>query len=482
MALSFSFNGIKKEYVICERGKVRQVYNIKRNLLYIPGRIGAYLDGTDVDIKVIEQPIFFEGTDKMNLRKLEEDLAAWLITDQPAELIFSDEPDRIYYAVVDGSLNLEEIVNFNRGTITFICPEPYKQTTEFVEHFRNDSLSVWNTGSADAKPTFELEVLEPITYAMIRNQSDDYMMIGAPYDVTAETPYIREELSMDKVGNSLTGWTQGTTVDGGVVDGSFYVTTGALRAQTYGANSPEWHGPAMQMGMPDLLNDFKIQTYFTVKPRTEKSFGRAELYLLNSGGQKIAKLAMKNIGTDGGSNVGEVVLRNENTGDSEVMIRTPGIRQRLWNDFYGILRLERSNGVFNAYIAKYDTQKKEYNTAWSASFTDTDGIFDDPLASIQIHLGAYKGLQWIEDIAIHRVTVYKINQPSVASEIPYIAYAGDTIVFDHVNDNLLINGESRVDLKDFGGEYFPLNKGLNELNVIPTGSFNTKVRYRERFK
>ncbi|MFE4525445.1 distal tail protein Dit [Cytobacillus firmus] len=481
MLLSFSFNGVTKPYIKCEKGKVRQIYNIKRNMLYIPGRIGAYLDRTDIDIKIIEQPVIFEGVDKLNLRKLEEELSSWLITEQPGELIFNDEPDRIYYAVVDGSLNVEEIANFGRGTIRFICPDPYKYTKEFTKSFAGDVASIRNLGTAEAKPVFEMNVLEPVTYAMIENQYKKYLMIGRPYDVTAQQPFVREELVFDKLGNSLSGWSQGLSVDGGVVDGLFYINGSAFRAQTYGANATAWHGPAIQQSLPELLTDFKIQTFFTVKPKTEKSFGRAELYLVNAGGQKIAKLAMKNIGSDGGSNVGEVILRNEASGDQEVMIRTPGIRERLWNNFYGVLRLERSNGIYKAYIAMVDTKTGQYHTAWHAEFRDEGNVYDDQLAAIQLHLGAYAGLQWIEDIAIHRVTVYKINQPFV-NEVPYIAYPGDTIVFDMVNENILINGESRVDLKDFGGEYFPLESNLNDLRVFPGGSFQTKARYRERYK
>ena len=102
MLLSFSFNGATKPYIRCSSKKSRQIYNIKRNLLYIPGRVGAYLEGTDIDVKIIEQPISFKDVNASNLRRLEEEIAGWLITDHPVELIFSDEPDRIYYAVVDG--------------------------------------------------------------------------------------------------------------------------------------------------------------------------------------------------------------------------------------------------------------------------------------------------------------------------------------------------------------------------------------------
>lgn len=164
------------------------------------------------------------------------------------------------------------------------------------------------------------------------------------------------------------------------------------------------------------------------------------------------------------------------------MIRTPGIRPRLWNDFYGVLRLERENGVFNSYIGMIDTSTGQHHTRWrSESFSDSQGIYTDPLAAVQIHLGQYSSHQFIEDIAIHRIIIYKIN-PHDGSQIPYIAYPGDIITFNNVEKDILINGESRKDLKNFGASYFNLKSGENQLVVMPENAVDVTCRYRERFK
>ncbi len=42
------------------------------------------------------------------------------------ELIFDVEPNRTYLAVVDDSFDPDEFVKLGMGTITFICPMPYK--------------------------------------------------------------------------------------------------------------------------------------------------------------------------------------------------------------------------------------------------------------------------------------------------------------------------------------------------------------------
>ena len=48
MLLSFTFNGVKKKYIIAEMGKRRSAFApITRNLLRIPNMPGAYLQNSD---------------------------------------------------------------------------------------------------------------------------------------------------------------------------------------------------------------------------------------------------------------------------------------------------------------------------------------------------------------------------------------------------------------------------------------------------
>lgn len=124
---SFSFGGVKKPYIESVfGGRKRQVYNLKRNFLYVPGRPGAYFESTDIDVKVIEEEVILIAQDREDLQKIKEDLAAWLITDEPKELIFDDEPDRVYYALVDGTFDPDDFVNLGSGTITFVVPDGCK--------------------------------------------------------------------------------------------------------------------------------------------------------------------------------------------------------------------------------------------------------------------------------------------------------------------------------------------------------------------
>src|SRR5690554_5528844 len=103
MPYTFSFNGIKKDYVYMLRGRKRSAWAPRSlDFLTVSRKPGAYLQGVETSVREIEVPIGLVAENIGDLQKLKEDLAGWLVTDEPKELIFEDEPDRIYYAIVDG--------------------------------------------------------------------------------------------------------------------------------------------------------------------------------------------------------------------------------------------------------------------------------------------------------------------------------------------------------------------------------------------
>ncbi|WP_255290510.1 distal tail protein Dit, partial [Bacillus cereus] len=111
------------------------------------------------------------------------DLAEWLFTEQPTELIFDDELDRTYLALIDGSIDLEELVNRGKGIITFVCPMPYKlgptRTVEFQTNNPGLIANVQNKGTVESEPIIEIEVENPSTFLDVW-RGDEYFRIGYP--------------------------------------------------------------------------------------------------------------------------------------------------------------------------------------------------------------------------------------------------------------------------------------------------------------
>lgn len=424
---------------------------------------GRYLE---VEIRIVSK----------NLRETIDELNGILATDEPVPIIFPDEPDKTYYGMVEDTGEEGEKVHLGRhdAFIYIRRSDPFKYGQEKEYEFQEDTAIIENKGTAEADPIFELEVLEPTTFAMVSN-GDEYMMIGQVPEID-ETPIEENELIDRFTMGTTTGWTDITEIEGGAVAGHIISDGDTFRPNSYG-NGSNWHGPALKTSLTEQLQDFRVDVFCSLKATTGQQVGRLEVYLFGAGNEVVGKLAMKDIRKGTNVATGEARIGDYQTG--HYLINTPGIREGLWNDFYGILRLTRIGNMITAYIARIDNGV--YNTAWSASFEDTQGLFQEKITQVGVHFGQNGTSPFIADIGVHEIRMFKINDPN-ANQIPIIADEGDIITLDNVNENILINGESRIDLKDFGASYFKLKPGENSLVVLPEDTFNTNLKLRKRYR
>lgn len=112
---SFSVNGERKPYVkILERGRP---YWSPRMVEYRNRRVSK----VTIEPKSLPLTLLIDGTSKEDLLNKAEEIALWLNTDDVAPLIFDDQPNRIYWSILDGDVDEEEIVSFSRTSLEFIC-------------------------------------------------------------------------------------------------------------------------------------------------------------------------------------------------------------------------------------------------------------------------------------------------------------------------------------------------------------------------
>ncbi|MED1305604.1 phage tail family protein, partial [Bacillus pacificus] len=289
---SFTFNNERKEFVQIEKGWKRPTWApLKRNFLSVPGYPGARLLNTQTEMRVLSIPVGIIVPDDGDLELLKEEIADWLITDEPVELIFDVEPNRTYLAVVDDSFDPDEFVTLGMGTITFICPMPYKlgkvQTHPFVQSWSTEITSYFtNKGSVEALPIIEMTVKKPSTfldvwfgkYPLERN----YFRIGYPLTVEETTVQERERVLWDEMASPI-GW---TPVTGQVEEmkgtGIFKSRGGyALYCEDYGQEKG-FHGAIAKKSIPGgPLQDFEMETWVTLKSKSIGEMGRVEVLLLD---------------------------------------------------------------------------------------------------------------------------------------------------------------------------------------------------------
>ncbi|GAA0434377.1 phage tail family protein [Virgibacillus salarius] len=471
---SMSFRGITKDYVKVLRGRKRPPWApIERSILEIPGLAGGYLSNSKVKPRVISVPVLLKKKNFPDLQKLKEDLADWLITDKEEPLIFDDEEDRTYYAVVNDELDLDEMVRYGHGTIEFICPDPYKYGEEQSHEFTNNILNVTNNGTAEAKPIIELEATEPVTFAMISNGKEEYNSVGTPVDVDENEPVDELTSILNKRLDDFVGFSDvatGHTFNdplGGIVAGKFQLGNGQWMVTDYGSNPNGWHGPSKKTSFSESLQDFQIDHYIT-QLNFAGQLGKNVLFLEDENNNIVASLgAVDKTIASGYYNKIQFYL-----GGQKLMFDFEGFNNtRMW------LRLRRQGALFTATAYQLREDGTAYNKV-TRTFEDRLSEYQAPIRQASVYMATFKEYAATRMYA-NRIQANRVNDLG-ANQIPYIAEFGDKIVFDFVNEVILINGEPRMDIKGFGGTFFTLAKGSNQLTVTPN-SFNTKIKYRPRF-
>lgn len=478
--MGFTYNGTHSDVM----GVV--VTGIRRDLLppiaartiTVPGRPGAYWQGYDYDIRQFEVEVFVRGASLADLRAKVRGIADWLNAHGgPKPLVFDDEPDKQYYAVLSNETALEQILWYGRGTLTFLCPDPHAySTTEktYIIDVGEGEKTITNDGTAAAYPVIRAYVQRPTTFLSVAT-ADRQILLGKP-DSVETAPVERETRILYDQLTSTTGWVDGTTVDGGVVAGSFYSDGADLRVQSYGTGS-QWHGPSLKKSLSEALTDFRLTVWTTLKNRSGK-VGRAEVYLLDQNGAVIGKMAL----VDRLASVDDVwaEVRAGSLSNGVYFVNTHGVQTGVWNDFYGVLQVERVGNVWRAFIGMFDTAKQRYHTRWTAQYVDVNNQFAAQLAQVQLHAATYDTFTPC-DVIFHAVVVDRINTMQ-ETQISYIATAGDVLEIDCERAVIRKNGMVDLSLLDVASRFPRLEpKTGTTFGVAPEDAAIVEITFRERW-
>ncbi|MFF2339184.1 distal tail protein Dit [Bacillus mycoides] len=493
--LSFTFNNIRKDYIQMLVGRKRPSWApIKRNLVRVPHRPGAFFIHTETEERRIDVPLVIKAKkDIAELQKIKEDLANWLYTEQPAELIFDDELDRTYLAFIDGSLDLDELVNRGKGVITFVCPMPYKlgkvQTQTFTQNWSTEITSNFtNKGSVETPALIEIIAKKPSTFLDVwfgeYPHNRDYFRIGYPLTVEETTVQERERVMWDEMTTAV-GWTPVTGVfDNMKGTGSFKSRDGyALYCQDYGQEKG-FHGAIAKKNIPGgPLQDFEMETWVHLKSKSIGEMGRVEVLLLDDTSNIVTRINMNDLYWDAEMTKAYMRIGNAGTPNSmRKLVDTSGAHPNTFNQFYGRLRIARRGKEWSVYVARFRDGTEIDDASLVERWIDETGnpMAERKIAQVMISIMSWDVNKPVDVMQIDDLKIWKVNKVPSNTK-PYIFDTGDKIVIDTERSLVTINGKNAINIKDIFSNFPKVISGDNRIDIMPP-DVNATVSYRERYR
>ena len=442
---------------------------------------GAHLSNSRTEVMRIEQPVGFVVKNDEHALQIKDELAEWLVTNESVPLTFDDEPGRTYYAVIEGTIDdFDRFVNQRRGVITFLLPDPYGYGKEKIIEFSEDSAIIENKGTATAKPIIELTAKEKSTFAMVTLGDEQYNLLGEPADDDVQIVDSRTSVLYEN-GSTIGDWQVATSqmIDDGIfeISGTMGADAAGIRPSGYGTGSA-LHGPAVFKEI-NPIQDFEIESTFDINSTREIDSWRMGINFLDENLNMLGHCGVKDNNRSFkqrtplaryGPYRGGGVSNGNLIGDDDTLRNVRDLTL-----FY--IRTRRIGNTFSFYIAYY--RGTRHVETWSASFRDVDNNYAGKLKYITLYIANFADRPLPSRLRINSVEVFELATVE-EDQTPYIIYPGDVVTFDHVNDDVLLNGELSKD--NFFGDFFELEKGVNTLTVSPSNTFDAQIKFRERFR
>ncbi len=125
----------------------------------IPGKPGAIVSRTKLKPIQISAEVEVKGPSKEGLNTIIRELAGMLYTEGTRQLRLPNEIDKYYMAKLEGDTALEEIFNYGRTVLRFICPDPVAYG-KLVEVNLNNNTRIYNNGTYPSKGIIKIEITE----------------------------------------------------------------------------------------------------------------------------------------------------------------------------------------------------------------------------------------------------------------------------------------------------------------------------------
>lgn len=170
--ITFNNNKIPA-FVRVQKVHVQTLPSIGVNLKSIVGSSGCLAGHTTLGEKKIICDVIVVMPTGYTLQKCSRELAVWLRGDnfKLSPLIISDDKEVRYWAKVNASVDLTDLLVAGQGTIEFVVPSGDCEAVEDVNVSGSNSITVNNTGTKEVYPVINLRIGKAVTEGTVLLQN-----------------------------------------------------------------------------------------------------------------------------------------------------------------------------------------------------------------------------------------------------------------------------------------------------------------------
>lgn len=483
-------------WLVVERGFKIPSFNFEIETEDVPGRKGSVFKKREVKGYEFDLPLIVsnEHLSHGGMKKHDDilnEIVRFFDYDYEVPLQFMTQ-DWYWNAFFEGPVEIDKTP---RGVLSFVIKvvlvDPYKYAaTGNYNTAISDQVSIVNSGTADTPVTIEARALKNANFFQIAKGDEDYFMIG---DDDVDKPL--NDYSPLILGDELRvfkGWNKQDTKDftdnhtGGDVGGAFSQSSSkeSFYLNTESVTGSGWQGAMYKRSFVNYASaqDFSTTVKFGLNQRRKGAVHFAQ-YLYDTDGRVIASIGYSN--PNANSNTGRIIVTLFNQNGDQVKIYDYKNNPSLYNmdEFVVYIKLERRSNQFKIKTWKYREipypLRKIAFDQHEKIYMDSGKFYTRPIASLSLY-SAKDGNNPVMPLYIFGTyTRELLPKPKGARDM--IIKKGDEILIDMRNHNVLVNEEPFLSEKTFGSNYFKVEKGHTELIISPLNTFDTTVRWQDRY-
>ena len=417
-------------------------------------------------------------------------LSALIYTDEPKKLIFSDEPNIYYNAILDGEQTLEEEEYKSSGILRFLIPDgvAHSVAEKTAENYGSNQITLENNGTESVPINIKTTMKSDNGYIAF-TLGDRFYQIGKPEEADGKhyeesVKLFDDHLYEDKgwlVNQGIIPPVTSERLQNGVVK---YVkestNEGYATTKDYGSGN-SWHGASLTKIVPKDVNN-KYPVNWKVAYRFDFNtdgavfkgvqVGHTSVTMIDEHDDIICSIIFEDTSPVNEYYYMAVFIGNKNVWhtDSTFPMAKKGVTAR--GDYGPAVTAEKIGNQVTIRFNNFGICKTFY--------------VDNPeaeLRKITWYGAAYKDNFHTENNVLRALHVIKHNVERY-EDIPNYFSNGDIVEIDGASGSVYINDAYDTDVADIGSQPLLLPPGQHTLGII-TSSFasvpDVEVTYQERW-